>query len=415
MSVVTSSDVAAGTIVAKNFLPAARVLARSFREHHPDVPFFVVLADEVQSCFEPDREPVTLLSLDALGLPDRRRLCFRYTRHPITASAKPWLLTHLLDLGFSGALYLDADMLVTGDLTPLFDAARRHSLVLTPHLLRPPRGPDRVARELAVLRAGAFNGGCLGTSGSSEARRFLSWMQQRMLFHCRRSLAEGLHHDQRWLDLAPAMLDDVCIVRDPGCNVAYWNLAERAIELGPSGMTVGGAPCRFVHFSGFDPARPHALSRHAPPTAEPATGPVAALFERYARRLESAGLAEAERWPYAYGAFDNGVPIPDVAREIYLELGTDVDRFGDPFQAAAPTSFFRWLLQPADAGPRAGGINRLWDAVYRRRPDVQRAFPDARRRGRRAFLQWARRTGAAEHGIPGAFLDTSGGLIAAAR
>jgi hypothetical protein len=392
--------VAVGTIAAKNFLPAARVLARSLHERHPEVPFFVVLADEVDGCFDPAAETFTLLPLARLGLPDLRRLCFRYTRHQLAAAAKPWLLTHLLDLGFDGALFLDADVLVTGDLSPLLAAARRHALVLTPHLTRPPRSDDPVARELAILAAGVYNGGCLGCSGSPAARRFLAWAQERLLHHCRNDVAHGLHHDQRWLDLAPGLLDDVCILRDPGCNVAYWNLAERGLEVRDGGeIRAGGQPCRFVHFSGFDAARPQRVTRHARAGVEE-LGAAARLFAHYARRLEAAGHGEASRWPYAWGAFEHGVRIPDVAREIYDRLGPAAARFGDPFDAASRSSFFRWLQEPVDGRSAARPISRLWEAIYRLRPDVQRALPDPDGKDRREFLQWIRRTGAAEHDIP---------------
>jgi len=408
-------DIAVGTIVAKNFLPAARVLARSIQARHPQVPVFVLLTDEVDGCFDPAREPFTLLTLDGLDLPDRRRLCFRYTLHELAASAKPWLLAHLLDLGFRGAVFLDADVLVVGELTPLLLAARRHDLVLTPHLLRPPRGDDRAARELTILSAGVFNGGCLGTSGSPAARRFLSWAQERLSQHCRRDVANGLYHDQRWLDLAAGLLDDVCILRDPGCNVAYWNLRERALQVGPDVVLADGQPCRFIHFSGYSPEQPQRVTRHVPALRLADIGDAAPLFERYGLLLEAAGFAQAARWPYAYGAFDNGVPIPDVARQLHSELGPSADRFGDPFRTHAFTSFFRWLQEPIDGGPTSRPISRLWDALYRQRADVQRAFPDPRGRDRREFLQWARRTGAGEHGVHEVFLGADAGVATAAR
>ena len=53
-----------------------------------------------------------------------------------------------------------------------------------------------------------------------------------------------MHYDQRWLDLVPALFDDVHIVRDPGCNVAYWNLPERYVTLTPNGIPTHGSRCR---------------------------------------------------------------------------------------------------------------------------------------------------------------------------
>jgi hypothetical protein len=46
-------------------------------------------------------------------------------------------------------------------------------------------------------------------------------------------------------------------------------------------------------------------------------------------------------------------------------------------------------------------VTRLWHGVWRQRPDLQRAFPEPLGRDRRAFLRWAERYGAGEHGIEG--------------
>jgi len=50
-------------------------------------------------------------------------------------------------------------MLVLHRLDPVLDALRSSSVVLTPHLLEPPVGPDRVEREVVILVSGVFNGG----------------------------------------------------------------------------------------------------------------------------------------------------------------------------------------------------------------------------------------------------------------
>ena len=36
--------------------------------------------------------------------------------------------------------------------------------------------------------------------------------------------AFGVYTDQRWCDLVPALFDGVKVLRDPGLNVASWNL-----------------------------------------------------------------------------------------------------------------------------------------------------------------------------------------------
>ena len=384
-------SVAVGTIVAKNFLPFARVLAASFREHHPTVPFFTVLADRLDALCAPGGEPFETVLLDDLGIPDLRRLCFGYSRQQVSIAVKPYLLEYLLGRGFTSAIFLDADILVLDSLQPLFDAVGAHAICLTPHLLGPLSGTDRRARDLNILRSGVYNGGFVGVSEHASARRFLAWWADRLRTHCRHDVAQGMHYDQRWLDLVPALFDDVHVVREAGCNVAYWNLPERE-----------SSPARFFHFSGFDPECPQTVARYSNRLTMETIGPgIAALFARYVELLRDEGYFECRSWKYGFDAFDNGVPIPDVARRLYLEADGAPDRFGDPFAADGPLSYFQWLNEPVEGS--SGAITRLWHAVYRWRGDLQRAFPDVFGADVGRFRAWIGVSGAREHGVADAF------------
>jgi hypothetical protein len=375
---------AAGTIVAKSYLSFARVLAQSFREHHPDVPFFVLLADEVDGWFDPAAEPFHLLRLSDLGIARLERFRFHYTQQPLSYAATPWLLSHLLDRGFDSVAFFKQESLVLGDHTPAFEKLETCSIVLTPHLLAPLEDADR---ELNILLSGTFNIGFLGVS--TKAREFLAWWQDRVFAHCRHSVAEGMHWEQRWIDLVPALFEDVCILRDPGANVGHWNLPERDVQT-----------CRLFRFSGFSPDDPATPTKHSARLTMANLGPAAAVFDRYRSLLEKAGYHETKSWPYAYGFFDNGVPVPDLLRRMYLELGEEVAAFGDPLRTGSPHSYYQWLKQPVDP---SSAVTRLWQAIYRERPDVQSAFPNYLGSDSEAFLDWTVRSGIREHAIPEQF------------
>jgi len=122
-----------------------------------------------------------------------------------------------------------------------------------------------------------------------------------------------VYFDQRWLDLAVVFFEDVSIFREPSYNVAHWNLPERAVRVGHDVITVDGRPCRFFQFSGFDPDRPHAVTRYSPRLDMSNVGPAAEVFRRYLTLLERAGYHETKGWPYAYGspgARDSAFPWP---------------------------------------------------------------------------------------------------------
>jgi hypothetical protein len=334
---------AVATIASKRDLALVRVLATSFQQHHTDVPFVVLLTDEVDGHFDPSSEPFRLVRLEELGIPNLPRFRFHYTQQELMYAATPYLLSHLLERGLTRVAYLKQESLVVGDLTPVLRLLDQHPIVLTPHLLTPLSGADGIERELNILQSGVYNVGFLGVSSTPVARAFLRWWQDRLFEHCRHDVPAGMHFEQRWLDLVPAFFEDVHVVRDPGFNVGHWNLPERQVALRGDAYTVDGEPCRFIRFSGFDPDHPGAVTRYYARLTMDNIGVAAGLFRRYVALLEAAGYHETKAWPYAYDRFDNGEPVTDECRQMYRELGPEADRFGDPLSTASSGCFLRWL------------------------------------------------------------------------
>ena len=152
--------------------------------------------------------------------------------------------------------------------------------------------------------------------------RFLAWWQEKLEFQCVVDTARGLFVDQKWMDLAPGLFPDVAILRHEGYNVAYWNLGQRKV-VGESsssavdGPSVNGQPLRFYHFSGFNPAVPDMVSRHDHRLRLADVGDARKLIEDYGVALRAAGYESFRNAPYAFGAFADGTPVPDVARIAY--------------------------------------------------------------------------------------------------
>jgi hypothetical protein len=383
-------DAAFGTVVAKRELPYARVLARSFAEHHPELPFFVLLADEVEDCFDPVAEPFELILLSELEVPHPERFRFAHTRQPLSYAATPYFISALLDREFEAVVFIKQESLVTGRHGAVLARLERNTIVLTPHLLDPLEGDDRHARELNILQSGVYNVGLLGVRESPTARHFLRWWSDRVHERCRHAIGEGMHYEQRWLDLVPAYFGDAHVLRDPAVNVAHWNLPERA-----------GDGHRLVRFSGFNPERPDWVTGHSERLRTEDLGELSALFAGYGAALREAGWDQAKSWPYAYAQFDNGVPIPDIARELYGDLDErERAPFGNPFSTKGE-SFFRWLNEPVSPTSR---VTRLWRAIHKRRPDLQREFPDLCGEDGHRFLAWTKTAGIQDHAIPRAFV-----------
>ena len=401
--------VAGCTVASKSYLASARVVASSFQRYNPGVPFFVLLADEADGWVDQEEESFTLIRPSDLQSLSFEHLCFRYPQQQFTYASTPFLLAHLLDRGFARVVFVKQESMVIGDLSPLFSLLERMSVFLTPHLIKRLRGEDRIPRELNILLSGSYNGGLLGVSSADSAKGFLSWWQDRVRSHAEYAVQLGMHYEQRWLDLVPALFKDVAIVRDPGYNVGHWSLPDHVIEVTRDGASVDGAACRLFRFSGYVPEEPEQVTKYSRRLGMGDIGDAALLFERYRSALADAGYEETRHWPYAYDRFDNGVPIPEVARSIYRDLGEEVACFGDPFHAASPDSFYRWLSEPIDGAPVRRQVSRLWHGIHRSRPDLQQAFPDPLGADRRSFLAWTTTHGRLEYNLPEPFTDRLGG------
>lgn len=346
--------VAAATIASRSRVALARATARSFREQHPEIPFYCLLADEGHGGIRAGREPFEMIAFGALEVPEPERFCFRYGEMELSYAATPFLIAHLLESGFQSVLFLKQETLVLDRLDSLLEMLERHSVLLTPHFLEPPGGGWALEQERNVLRAGVFNGGVLGFAQCEESQRVLEWWKQKTWRLCLLDVDHGLHYEQRWLDFVPSLAPQCGIVRDAGVNVGHWNLPERRIAVSGGRVTACGAPCRIFRFSGYDPGRPERITRYSAAAVAEA-GEAAEVFARYQRLLEECGWRETRALPYAWDSFDNGARIPYEARRRYRELGDAARRFGDPFRTAGGDTFYAWLAREHPVALRGGG------------------------------------------------------------
>lgn len=326
------------TIIAKNYLAHARTLCASFLEHHPEGRCYVLVIDDHAGFIDPAAERFQLVSLADIPLPEpARRFCFKYDVTELATAVKPFFLRWLLETrGEAAAFYLDPDILVTAPLDPLHDRLLRGGgLLLTLHLDTEFPDDGRLPDDRHIMRSGLFNLGFLGLRGGEPAAKFLPWLESKLADQCVIQPQEGLFVDQKFFDFAPLFFPELCDVeRDPGYNVAYWNLHYRTLSLAPPGSPgrwlCNGQPLRFFHFSSYKPTRPESISGHQTRFRMADRPDLHAIFEHYRSELLRHGFAETQRWPYTYATFDNGRTILYRTRQYYRHWKfshPDVDPF----------------------------------------------------------------------------------------
>ncbi len=241
------------TIIAKNYVAFARVLARSLANSDPGSRLRVLVIDDFEGYIDPSQEPFDVLTPADVGCDEFVHMALRYTVLELSTAVKPWLLRHLMAEHGEPVTYLDPDIRLYGSLQALDDLAAAHGVVLTPHNSRPIPQDDRYPSQVDIMIAGIYNLGFVALAPRPEVERLLDWWSQRLLRDCRVDPVWGYFVDQRWFDLAPGFLEDFAIARDPEYNLAYWNLHQRRLERVDGRYLVDGRPLCFFHFSGFDP------------------------------------------------------------------------------------------------------------------------------------------------------------------
>jgi GT2 family glycosyltransferase len=405
---------AACTIVSRNYLSHARVLAASYLRQHPGARFYLLVVDGVPEGTEVEAG-VRVLGPDDLALPYFYELCFAYDVSELCTAVKPGLLQVLLNrYGEEEVLYIDPDIMVMRPLEELRAPLAAASIVLTPAMLRPMPRDGKRPIDQDILIAGAYNLGFLGVRRSEQTQEFLRWWEQ----HLREGGAvvdvpKGLMTDQKWVDLVPSLFSETVILRDDTYNVAWWNLHHREVTRRGDEFLVNGRPLAFFHFSGFDPAKPRVFTKECQNRVEVVEGTaLAELIDLYVGEHRARGHGQSRGWEYGFARFDSGVPVNLPLRRLYLDLDEEARaRFGDPFRTQGPNSFLAWATRPR---PEDAYLSPFLLSVHQVRYDVAAAYPDVRGRDRAEFLEWARTSGPGELKYDPAVMRVADALAGAA-
>ncbi|MFI5035139.1 MAG: glycosyltransferase [Acidimicrobiales bacterium] len=308
------------TVITPNYLSQFLILGESIAARMPRADLRVLILQDcddvapIQAAIDEylgrlgcgaDHRAVTVDECD-WGDFDVEAAALFYNVLEFATSVKPALMRSFLHEGWTRVTYLDPDVEVFADFTPLLDDAVDVSL--TPHFLTDiPRDGERPSTH-DVLMAGFFNLGFC--SARPSASPFLEWWSERLQFECLNDHLRGHFTDQKIVDMA-ALRARVQVITDPGCNVAYWNLHERRVveRAGEWSLDVGGVEhtLYFFHFSGFRLDHSASLSLHSSRKVLGAAIP-RAFAKEYERRL---GDDRRGPYPFTLGGATLVRPIPE--------------------------------------------------------------------------------------------------------
>ncbi len=328
-----------------SYLNRARVLARSLRRHHPDWILWAVIVDKEPEGFRLDAKHDDfdrVINAQELFGSEYNSWLFGHDIVEACTAVKGRALQHILsDETAEKVIYFDPDIAVFNSMAPVIQLLDEHAIVLTPHQIHPEPASDKQAimdNEIASLGYGTFNLGFIAVSQDPEAHRFAQWWSDRLYDWCHDRLDIGVFVDQKWCNLIPCFFDGVKVLRDPGYNVASWNLSHRKMSYDQDGRAlINGSLLRFFHFTKLGPIGDGMTRRYAGDNTE-----IYELWWWYRNQVKRATDPRIPEGWWHYSRFDDGTPINKSARVLFRSRFDLRSAFSDPFKTGSG-SFFEWL------------------------------------------------------------------------
>ncbi len=328
-----------------SYLSRARVLAQTLRQAHPDWALHGVLVDRPPPGVDVAAATAgfdRVVTAEALAIPRVRSWLFKHDLVEACTAVKGQMLLETLAAGFDKVVYLDPDIAVFHPLDSVIARLDSASVVLTPHQCEPNADAQAMRdNELTSLQYGSYNLGFLGVRQDAAGLAFATWWARLLHRACYDEVAKGLFTDQKYCDLVPGLFERVHVERDPGCNVASWNLSQRRLRFEQGGIVVNGSKLKFYHFTKLGGAGDVMTERYAGGNTE-----VFEIWQWYKRALDANAVSGLPPGYWHYGTFSNGRRVPYAARLLYRQRDDLMARFDDPYDTAG-ASFYAWLQREA--------------------------------------------------------------------
>lgn len=328
-----------------SYLNRARVLAQSVKKHHPDWKMHAVVTDHAPPdfTFDLDSEPFDkIVYAEDLEIPSFEQVIFMRNIVEACTAVKGAYFEHLFREDWGKVIYLDPDIALFSSIDVIADALNEYDIALTPHQIIPEKPTDKRAimdNEIGSLKHGTYNLGFLAVRNSDTGKAFAAWWNARLLDFCFDDIPNGLFTDQRWCDLIPSFFEGVKILRDPGMNVASWNLSHRKLSFEPDGrLLVNGSELKFYHFTKLGEVGDTMTQRYAQENL-----PVYELWNWYKLQVvENTEDAIPKGW-WHFGVYDDQSKIRDEHRRLYKSRVDLRNTFQNPYDVTAKLNFKVWL------------------------------------------------------------------------
>jgi glycosyltransferase involved in cell wall biosynthesis len=388
-----SESLTGSTIALSAEMPQAIVLASSFLQFHPHGAFAILLLDGPGNA---ERLPrgARVLHLSELDLPEGEhwRLPMLYNAAELKSLLTPALLQILLKSGSAIATYFE-------DSTEIFSSLS--------DILETVKTGDTIIASEAIRSEGGNLGRSFVAAGRGAEESLRSWFNR---MRREKRGQEAPSPDVSGFTLEGSF-DSIPhrVITNPGVAVGYWNLNPETFSWTGDRYELSGKPLRSFDFRGYDPGKPHLLSKHQ--GSEPRIllnewGAIARLCDEYRDKLIEAGYRN-RRASYPFDYLRSGLRIDHRMLHLYRAAekryreGLEKEP-PSPFGPEGEEGFLNWLNEPVRKAPPI--VTRYMLAVYEEREDVKQVFPDPTGANAAGFHDWYLLFGQRELDLPVAVL-----------
>ena len=261
------------TVCTTNYLEQAIIALDSAKRNNIFKYFFIFIVDIKEESFEKlekliqEKQPwIKLFGSHQLTKNYQKIMSIAYkvySKLEICSLSKFIAIKYLLELKLDTQylVYIDSDLYFFSSLENCFKELGKKTFLLTPHFLN----PYNPLKEVEFLNSGFINiGFFIINIYGKNLNIILNALIDRISKLGFLAPNLGLYCEQKWISLmANVFWDDFHISKNPGCNIAYWNLENRFITKKNSNYFINNRKLIFFHFSGFSNNLTNKISIHS--------------------------------------------------------------------------------------------------------------------------------------------------------
>ncbi|TAF73846.1 MAG: hypothetical protein EAZ53_11495 [Bacteroidetes bacterium] len=313
------------TVITINYTKYAFSLFSSIEKTNQNAIFYLLCIDKRNQILDNacKERNITLIYLDTLDWSSYKSASVYFDSFEFINALKPFFISHLLfNLNHKKVIFLDSDILVTGDFFLVENRLDSYDFSFTPHHNYPLPLDFQISSDLTILQNGFYNGGFYAFRNSDNSKLILDWLQSRMLLYGFKDLKYGMCSDQKLLALAAEVFYKTFYpISDDGYNVAYWNIHERNIFKNENRYFSNNSSLVFFHFSHFYFKNPERLSKwNTRHLCFVENKDLKSLIAEYQSSILQNTILDIEKIPYNYPfSFFNNKKLNEAKRNYFYK------------------------------------------------------------------------------------------------